>query len=36
MTCVYKENEVKIKMVQEQQLQVKMNFLSGFNMKTVV
>ena len=36
MTCVYKEYEVKIKMAQEQLLQLKMKFLLGFNMKTVI
>ena len=32
----YKEYEVKIKMVQEQWLQLKMKFLLGYNMKTVI
>ena len=32
MTRVYKDYEVKIKMVQEQRLQLKMNFLMGYNM----
>ena len=36
MTCVYKEYEVKIKMVQEWRLQLKMNFLLGYNMKFVI
>ena len=31
MTCVYKEYEVKMKMVQEQCLQPKMKFLLGYN-----
>ena len=30
MICVYKEYEVKFKMVQEQWLQLKMKFLLGF------
>ena len=33
---MYKEYEVQIKMVQEQWLQLKMKFLLGYNMKTVV
>ena len=36
MTCVYKEYEGKIKMVQDQWLQLKMMFLSGYNMKIVI
>ena len=36
MTCVYKEYEIKIKMVQQQWLQLKMEFLLGYNMKTVM
>ena len=36
MTCVYKEYEIKTEMVQEQWLQLKMKFLSGYNMKTVI
>ena len=36
MTCVYKEYEVKIKMVQDQWLQLKMKFLLGHNMKIVI
>ena len=36
MTCVYKQYEVKIKMVQEQWLQLKMIFLLGFNMEIVI
>ena len=35
MTFVYKEYEVKIKIVQEQWLQLKMKFLLGYNMKIV-
>ena len=31
MICVYKEYEVKVKMVQEQWLQIKVNFLLLFN-----
>ena len=31
MTCVYKEYKVKIKMVQEQWLQLKLKFLLGYN-----
>ena len=33
MTCVYKKYEVKIKMLQEQWLQLKMKFLLRYNMK---
>ena len=36
MTCVYKEYEGKIKVVQEQWLQLKMKYLLGYNMKTVI
>ena len=36
MACVYKEYEVKIKMVQEQWLQLKMKFLLGYNMTIVI
>ena len=36
MTCAWKEYEVKIKMVQEQKLQLKMEFLVGYNMKIVI
>ena len=35
LTCVYKEYEIKTKMVQEQWLQLKMKFLLGYNMKIV-
>ena len=33
--CVHKEYEQKIKMVQEQWLQLKMKFLLGYNMKII-
>ena len=36
MTFAYKEYEVKIKMVQEQWLQLKMKFLLDFNMKIII
>ena len=36
MTCLYKEYEVKTTMVQEQWLQLKMNFLLDYNMKIVM
>ena len=36
MIFVYKEYEVKIKMVQKQWLQPKMNLLLGYNMKIVI
>ena len=36
MTCVYKEYEVKIKMVQEQWLQLEMKFLLGYSMKIII
>ena len=36
MTCVYKQYEVKTKMVQEHLLQVKMKFLLGYNMKIAI
>ena len=35
MACVYKEHGGKIKMVQEQWLQLKMKTLLGYNMKIV-
>ena len=35
MTCVYKEYEVKIKMVQEQWLWLEIEFLLDYNMKIV-
>ena len=36
MTCVYKQYEVKMKMVQKQQLHLKMKFLLGYNMQIVI
>ena len=33
---MYKEYEGKIKMIQEQELQLKMKFLLGYNMKIVI
>ena len=36
MTCMSKEYEVKIKMVQEQWLQLKIKFLLGYNMKIII
>ena len=36
MTSVYKEYEIKTKMVQEQWLQLKMEILVGYNMKIVI
>ena len=36
MTCVYKYYKVKIKMVQEQRLQLKRKFLLSFNTKIVI
>ena len=36
MTCVFKEYDIKIKMVQEQWLHLKMKFLLGYNMKIVI
>ena len=37
MTCVCKEyDEGKIKMIQEQRLQLKMKFTLGYNMKIVI
>ena len=35
MTCVYKEYEVKIKMVPEQWLWLEIEFLLDYNMKIV-
>ena len=35
MTCVYKEYQDKIKIVQEQWLQLKINFFLGYNLKIV-
>ena len=36
LTCVYKEHEIKTKMVQEQWLQLKMKFSLGYNMKIII
>ena len=36
MACVYKEYEIKIKMVQEQCLELKMKFLLSYNMKSFI
>ena len=36
MACVWKEYVVKMKMVQEQLLQLKMKFLLGYNMKIAI
>ena len=36
ITCVFKEYEVKIKMVQEQFLHLKIKFLLGYNMKIAI
>ena len=36
MTCVSKEYEIKIKVEQEQWLQLKMLFLLGYKLKIVV
>ena len=33
---MYKEYESKIKMIQEQEVQLKMKFLLGYNMKIVI
>ena len=35
MTCVYKEYENKMEMVEEQWLKLKMRFLLSYNMKIV-
>ena len=35
MTFVHKEYEIKIKIVQDKWLQLKMKFLLGYNMKIV-
>ena len=35
MTCMYKEYENKIEMVEEQWLKLKMGFLLSYNMKIV-
>ena len=36
MTCVYKEYKVKIKMVQEQWVQLKVKFVLGHNIEAVI
>ena len=36
MTCVYKEYEIKTKMLREHWLQLKMKFLLGYEMKIVI
>ena len=36
VTCVYKQYEVKVKMVQEQRIQLKMKFLPGYNIRIVI
>ena len=36
MTCVYKEYEIKIKIVQEQWLQLKMKFCLDEKMKVII
>ena len=36
ITCMYKEYEVKMKMVEKQWLQLKAKFLLGYNMKTFI
>ena len=36
MTCVYKEYEDKMKMVQGQWLQLKMKFLLGYTIKIII
>ena len=36
MTCVYKEYEIEIKIVQEQRLQLKLKFLLGYNIKILI
>ena len=36
MTCVCKEYEGKIKVIQEQWLQLKMKFLLGYIMKAII
>ena len=36
ITCVYKEYKIKMKMVQERWLQLKMKFLLGYNLKIVI
>ena len=36
MNCVYKEYEVKIKIVKNQWMQLKMKFLMRYNMKIAI
>ena len=36
MSCMYKECEIKIKLVQKQRLQIKMAFLLGYNLKIFI
>ena len=36
ITCGYKDYDVKIKMVQEQSIQLKMTFLLGHNLNLVI
>ena len=36
MACVYKEYEIKTKIVQEHWLQLKIKFLLGYSMKIVI
>ena len=36
MTCLYKEYEIKIKIIKERWLQLKIKFLMGYNMKVVI
>ena len=36
LACVYKEYEVKVKMVQEQWMKIKMKVLLGYSMKIVI
>ena len=36
MTCVYEDYEVKIKIVKEQRVQLKIKFLMGCNIKVVI
>ena len=36
MTCVYKEYEIKIKIVQEQWLQLNMKFFLDYKMKIII
>ena len=35
MSCMYREYEVKMEMIQEQWLQLKLKFLLGYNMKII-